>query len=131
MPGIPLAIACPRWAVTVNDRNQKKTAFLRQAAIELDLSNLQIQPGRVEDWRPEQPFHAVISRGFADLADFVSACRHLVAADGALVAMKGVYPHEELARAPATVRCDAVIRIEVPLLDAERHLVICRPDESR
>ena len=127
LPGIPLAIARPQWAVTLNDSNQKKATFLRQAAIELDLGNVDVYPGRVEEWRPERPFSVVISRGFAELADFVSAGAHLLAKGGALVAMKGVYPHEELARTPATARCDAVIRVEVPLLGAERHLVVCRP----
>ena len=127
LPGIPLAIMRPQWAVTLNDSSQKKTTFLRQAAIELDLGNVRVHPGRVEEWRPTKPFSVVISRGFAELSDFVSACGHLLAKDGALVAMKGVYPHEELARAPATAHCDAVIPVEVPLLEAERHLVICRP----
>lgn len=127
LPGIALAIVRPQWPITLNDSNQKKATFLRQAAIELDLANVSVHPGRVEEWRPDNPFNVVISRGFAELPDFVSACRHLLARGGALVAMKGVYPHEELARAPATARCDAVIRVEVPLLGAERHLVICRP----
>jgi 16S rRNA (guanine527-N7)-methyltransferase len=132
LPGIPLAIIRPQWPVTLNDSNQKKATFLRQAVIELELANVRVHPGRAEAWRPEKPFGVVISRGFAELADFVSACRHLLAKGGALVAMKGVYPHEELARAPAAARCDAVIRVEAPLLGAERHLVICRPAaESR
>jgi len=127
LPGIPLAIMRPHWAVTLNDSNQKKATFLRQAAIELDLGNVRVHPGRVEEWRPDKPFSVVISRGFAELADFVSACAHLLVKGGALVAMKGVYPHEELARAPAPAHCDAVIRVEVPFLGAERHLVVCRP----
>jgi len=127
LPGIPLAIMRPQWPVSLNDSNQKKVTFLRQAVIELELGNVRVHSGRVEAWRPHKPFSVVISRAFAELADFVSACRHLLAKGGALVAMKGVYPHEELARAPAAARCDAVERVEVPLLGAERHLVICRP----
>jgi len=126
MPGIPLAIACPAWPVALNDSNQKKAAFLRQAAIELALQNVTVQTGRAEHWRPARLFAVVISRGFAELADFVAACRHLVAPGGALVAMKGVYPHEELARVPASAGCGEVVRLQVPLLDAERHLVMCR-----
>jgi 16S rRNA (guanine527-N7)-methyltransferase len=131
LPGIPLAIARPEWQVTVNDSNRKKTTFLRQAAIELGLGNLSVHTGRVEDWRPAERFWVVISRGFAELADFVSACRHLVAPGGALAAMKGVYPHDELARTPTAARCNEVIRVEVPFLAAERHLVLCRPADAR
>ena len=43
LPGIPLAIARADWRVTLNDSNQKKTAFLRQAAIELSLGNVEVQ----------------------------------------------------------------------------------------
>lgn len=127
MPGIPLAIARPEWPVTLNDSNQKKTAFLRQAAIELALQNVSVHTGRAEDWRPARLFATVISRGFAELTDFLAACRHLVAPGGALAAMKGVYPHEELARVPAAAGCGKVVRLQVPLLEAERHLVLCRP----
>jgi 16S rRNA (guanine527-N7)-methyltransferase len=127
MPGIPLAIARPEWPITLNDSNQKRTAFLRQAAIELGLLNVTVHTGRAEDWRPARLFSAVISRGFAELADFWAACRHLIAPGGVLAAMKGVYPHEELARVPAGAGCGEVVRLQVPLLDAERHLVLCHP----
>ena len=127
MPGIPLAIARPEWAVALNDSSQKKAAFLRQAAIELALHNVTVYGGRAEQWRPARLFAVVISRGFAELADFVAACRHLLAPGGMLAAMKGIYPHEELARAPASAGCGDVVRLQVPLLDAARHLVLCRP----
>jgi len=128
LPGIPLAIARPQWAVTLNDSNRKKTTFLRQAAIELELGNIAVESERAENWHPAQAFDAVISRGLADLSDFVSACAHLVARGGVLVAMKGVYPHEEIARAPTAARCNEVMRVEVPFLGAERHLVFCHPE---
>jgi 16S rRNA (guanine527-N7)-methyltransferase len=130
LPGIPLAIARPQWQVTLNDSNLKKVAFLRQAAIELKLANATVHAGRVEDWTPAKRFAVVISRGFAELADFLSACRRLVAPGGAMAAMKGVYPHDELARVADSAHCDQVVRLEVPLLEAERHLVLCRPAGS-
>ncbi len=118
LPGIPLAIANPDWAVTLNDSNTKKTAFLRQAAIELRLGNVSVHEGRVQDWRPAERFAAVISRAFAELSEFIAACRHLIAPDGVLAAMKGSAP-----TAPANAQ---IIRLRVPLLEAERHLVLVR-----
>ncbi|MCS6803488.1 MAG: class I SAM-dependent methyltransferase, partial [Dehalococcoidia bacterium] len=67
------------------------------------------------------------SRGFANLATFVARCRHLVAAGGVLAAMKGAYPAEELAEVHDGCDCSDVRRLRVPLLAAERHLVLCRP----
>ena len=126
LPGIPLAIAEPARRVTLNDANEKKGAFLRQAIIELGLGNAAVHIGRVEDWRPAERFAVVISRGFASLVDFLAACRHLAAPAGVLAAMKGAYPREELDQVPADCECRVVRRLQVPLLGAERHLVLCR-----
>jgi 16S rRNA (guanine527-N7)-methyltransferase len=126
LPGIPLAIAQPARRVTLNDANHKKAAFLQQAVIELKLANAQVHVGRVQAWRPAQGFACVITRGFAELADFISSCRHLLAPGGVLAAMKGVFPRAELERVPAGAECRDVRRLQVPLLEAERHLVLCR-----
>jgi 16S rRNA (guanine527-N7)-methyltransferase len=126
LPGIPLAIAEPARRVTLNDASHKKAAFLQQAVIELKLANADVHIGRVQAWQPEIPFACVISRGFAELAQFVATCRHLVREGGVLAAMKGLYPREELDRVPAGTDCRDVRRLQVPLLGAERHLVLCR-----
>ena len=126
LPGIPIAIAEPARRVTLNDASEKKGAFLRQAVIELGLSNATVHIGRVEEWHPAEGFAVVISRGFASLVDFLASCRHLAAPSGVLAAMKGAYPGDELARVPADCDCHEVRRLKVPLLDAERHLVLCR-----
>jgi len=126
LPGIPIAIAEPARRVTLNDASDKKGAFLRQAVIELGLSNATVHVGRVEDWHPAERFAVVISRGFASLFDFLAGCRHLAAPSGVLAAMKGVYPRSELAEVPADCDCHEITRLRVPLLEAERHLVLCR-----
>lgn len=126
LPGIPIAIAEPARRVTLNDANEKKAAFLRQAIIELGLRNADVHVGRAEAWRPAVGFAVVISRGFASLVDFLTACRHLASPGGVFAAMKGAYPGEELAQLPADCDCRDVRRLRVPLLDAERHLVLCR-----
>ncbi len=126
LPGIPLAIAEPARRVTLNDANEKKGAFLRQAVIELGLSNANVHVGRADAWQPAERFAVVISRGFASLVNFLGACRHLAAPGGVLAAMKGAYPEAELAQVPADCDCSEVRRLKVPLLDAERHLVLCR-----
>ncbi len=125
LPGIPLAIARPGWRITVNDASEKKAAFLRQAAMELALANVTVHEGRVEAWKPARGFEVVISRAFAELAQFVASCRHLVRAGGWLAAMKGLFPAAELARVPAGCECKRVVALHVPLLEAERHLVLC------
>ena len=124
MPGIPLAITRPELAVTLIDSNAKKTAFLKQVAIELALPNITVHCGRVEQYHPAAGFAAITSRAFAELANFVGLSAHLLAADGVWLAMKGVWPHEEIARLPAPVRVEAVHRLQLPGLADERHLVV-------
>jgi 16S rRNA (guanine527-N7)-methyltransferase len=124
VPAIPLAIARPAWRVVALDSSHKKGAFLQQAVIELPLPNVEVVVARVEDYTPPAPFDVVISRAFSDLATFVeSSARHL-ADGGRLVAMKGVYPDEEIAQLPPAFRVVAAPALTVPGLDAERHLIV-------
>jgi 16S rRNA (guanine527-N7)-methyltransferase len=125
LPGIPIAIAQPERRVTLLDSNHKKGAFVQQAAIELGLSNVDVHVGRAEDWQPAARFDGAVSRAFAELPDFIAACRHLVKPGGFFAAMKGLYPNEEIARLPEGLRCGPVCKLEVPWLDAERHFVLC------
>lgn len=127
LPGIPIAIARPDADVVLLDASGKKATFLAQAAIELPLPNVRAVAARVEDYAPAQPFDVVISRAFADLATFVRLARRHVAPGGALYAMKGVHPHEELAELPDDIQVVAMRRLRVPGLDGERHLVAMRP----
>lgn len=125
VPGIPFALARPQWQVTLVESNQKKATFLRQAKIELGLANVEIHEGRVEAWHPEHRFALVISRAFAELAEFVNACTHLLAQGGIIVAMKGKDARKEIARLPASVRCADPIALRVPFVEGERNLVLC------
>ncbi len=120
LPGIPLAIAWPELHVTLIDTVDKKTAFQRQAKIELGLVNLEVVGGRVEAL-PAGGFDAVISRAFAELADFANLAGHLA---DRLYAMKGQLPEDEIARLPAGWRVAEVLPLTVPGLDARRHLIV-------
>lgn len=122
-PGIPLAIARPDWQFALLDSNHKKTTFLRQAVLELQLKNVEVLTERVEHYQPAQPFDVITSRAFAELAEFVKLTRHLLRDGGEWLALKGVYPHEEIAALPEGVRMSSVETLKVPGLEAERHLV--------
>jgi len=124
LPGIPVAIALPQLAVTLVESSHKKAAFLRQVKLELGLENVSVVNERVEVWRPTDKFDVVISRAFADLAEFIQLAAHLVAANGSLMAMKGIYPHEELTKIPQAFAVDRVVELDVPDLSASRHLVV-------
>lgn len=123
LPGLVLAVMRPEWSFTLLDSNSKKTGFVQQAAIELGLHNVEVRCGRVEQWQTVQKFDGIISRAFAEAADFVMLTRHLLADDGRWAAMKGV-PEEELARLPEGVVVEKVITLQIPELEAARSLVV-------
>jgi 16S rRNA (guanine527-N7)-methyltransferase len=127
LPGIPLALMWPQASVTLLDSNHKKAAFLRQAMIELELKNTEVVCERVETWQPQREFELVISRAVSDLPEFLSLAGRLCAADGTVAAMKGLYPHEELAQLPSGFSLRGVVPINVPGMRAERHLVLLNP----
>jgi len=128
LPGIPLAIAAaetrPELAITSIETVNKKASFQQQAKIELDLANFTVVNDRVENVRPAAPFDAVVSRAFSELSDFVGLTAHLLRPGGHFLAMKGVYPRDEIARLPAAFRIVASRPLTVPGLGAERHLII-------
>ena len=126
LPGIPLALCMPHLQVTVLDSSHKKTSFMRQAKAELGITNLEVVRGRAEAYRPSQLFDMVISRAFSDLAEFVNLTKHLGQPQALWLAMKGVYPYEELAQLQTEpVR---VVPLNVPGLNAQRHLVFLSSD---
>jgi 16S rRNA (guanine527-N7)-methyltransferase len=124
LPGIPVAIARADLDVTLLDANHKKSAFLNQAAAELRLANVHVAAQRVESWDTAQRFDTIVSRAFADLGEFATVAGRLLAEDGCLAAMKGVHPCEEIERLPQGYVVREVVRLQVPGLDAERHLVM-------
>jgi 16S rRNA (guanine527-N7)-methyltransferase len=134
LPGVPLAIARPQDQYTLLDKVAKKVAFVTQARAELGLGNVVPVHARVEDYRAPRydvaPFDVIVSRAFAALADFVRVTRHLLAPGGCWCAMKGTLPAQELqelAAAGAAVRVVGTVKLRVPRLDAERHLVLLEP----
>jgi 16S rRNA (guanine527-N7)-methyltransferase len=124
LPGIPLAIARPDWHVTLIDSNHKKTAFLTQAAIELPLPNVDVVTARVEDFVPPSRFDVAISRAYSTLSTFTEQTGRLLADGGRWVAMKGTLPRDEIAALAATISVEAMVSLQVPGVEGERHLVI-------
>lgn len=123
LPGIPLALMSPQRTFTLLDGAGKRTRFMTQVVLELELPNVAVVQSRVEAFRPPQPFDTVVSRAFASVEHFVSLAGSLCARDGRLLAMKGLFPAEELAQLPAGYAVLASHRLDVPGVDGERHLI--------
>lgn len=121
LPGVVIAICCPKVAVTCVDAVSKKAAFVQQVAASLKLPNLKGVHARVETLTG--PFDVICSRAFASLPDFVTWSGEALAEAGVWMAMKGKMPTEELASLPTFASVFHVEQLQVPGLDAERCMI--------
>jgi 16S rRNA (guanine527-N7)-methyltransferase len=124
LPGIPLAILYPERNFVLLDSLGKRITFLRQVVFQLKLNNVTPVKSRVEQYRPEHLFDGVLSRAFSSLNDMVTWCEHLVSVEhGRFLALKGIYPSDEIAALPSNIAVANSYAIAVPQLDGERHLI--------
>lgn len=129
LPGVLLAIYYPEKQFTLLDSLGKRIRFLNQVKMQLKLQNITPIQSRVEDHQPVPGYDGVISRAFASLNDMLSWCKHLPAPNGRFFAMKGAAVQEEIAALPDFVKVDAIHNLQVPQLDAQRHLVVLSKSE--
>lgn len=123
LPGIPLALSCPDKHFVLLDSNSKKTRFLSQVVFDLHLKNVEIVHARAEDFNPAEKFDSILSRAFASLQAMLECTRHLVSEHGQFLAMKGVYPVDEISAISNEFTVTAVHKLMISGLDVKRHLV--------
>ena len=126
LPAIPLALASPSTRFTLVDSNQKKAAFLREAARQLKL-NVEVLGARVEifDTGTFPDLDLITARGFAPLKDLFAYCAPLWKSDTRALFHKGRQYRSEVTEALSQWRCDLVehpslIETDSVILDIER-----------
>ena len=124
LPGIPLAIMFPQINWTLLDSNGKKMRFLFHIKTLLKLNNVSVENRRVEAFQPEKKFDAVISRAFASLQDMTEGCAHLLQAEGIFLAMKGLFPQDEMELINNKIVLLEAIKLKVAATEGERHLLV-------
>lgn len=130
LPGMVLAISRPDMKVSMIDTVHKKTAFLNQVKAELELANVTVYTKQVQQLEVKTRFDVITSRAFADLSDFVNWSGHLLQEGGQFIALKGTAPEDERERLPAPWKVQKLQPLEVPGLDAERHLVFMQAEAA-
>ena len=123
LPGIVLAIVKPGLRVTLVESNGKKARFLREAVRTLELTAVRVAESRIEAVDEAGTYAAITARALATLPLIIELGGHLLRPDGRLLAMKGVYPAEEIAALPAGWALQSAHPLRVPGLDGERHLI--------
>jgi len=129
-PGLPLAVVEPRRQFTLIDSVAKKIRFVTHAVRTLELTNVSAVQSRVEALVPAEPFDTVIARAYATLADLLVSVQGLCSTETRVVALKGRYPHDELAELPRGWRLEQVRKVIIPDLSAERHILSFVPQPA-
>ena len=145
LPGIPLAIANPDKNFVLLDSNGKKTRFLFQVKVALELSNVEVVDARVDEYLSTADtgeFSLITCRALSSLSSIVKMIEKPLASGTKLLAMKGVYPHDEIAelqqdktinstsnKASSTdldncYKVESVIELTVPGVESQRHIVL-------
>ncbi|HEX9070277.1 MAG TPA: 16S rRNA (guanine(527)-N(7))-methyltransferase RsmG, partial [Ktedonobacterales bacterium] len=134
-PGLPLAIAFPRWQVTLLEATEKKVGFQREAASELGLANVSPQAGRSEEVARDPclrgQFDVVTARAVAALPTLLEYCCPFAAEGGQVIAWKQGDVTEELrVGRRAALLLGAELRqplpVTLPQLPAGRCIVAAR-----
>jgi 16S rRNA (guanine527-N7)-methyltransferase len=121
LPGLMIALARPTSNLCLIDKVAKKTFFMKQVALELELNNVEVIHGRVEDLRVKNPFDTIVSRAFSEVEKFFSLTQHLISKQGTWLIMKSKkIMTEDLKKLDKAFEVEP---ITVPYLEAERYLV--------
>jgi 16S rRNA (guanine527-N7)-methyltransferase len=123
-PGLPIAIAQPEIRVTLLDSNLKRTRFCRHACQQLGLTNVEIVRQRAEAFVTESRFDCLMGRAFGTTADLIDKAGHLLNDGGMVISFLGRAPDDAAASCPSGYRTLGVHAIEVPYLEAPRHLAL-------
>jgi len=122
-PGLPLAILQPKRRFVLLDSNGKKVRFVRQAVMELGLTNVEAVQSRIESYRSGEKFATILARAFASLPDIVRLVSPLLQPDGVLLAAKSRRAGEEIQGLGDLDGNSHLHPLQVPFLQAERTLV--------
>ena len=124
-PGLPLAILEPERDWMLLDRRKWSAEFLRYAAGQLKLENVEVTSACLETYQPSRPFDTLVSRAVAPLGGLFRISRHLHRRQSRLLAMVGRVPTQAIAKLPPAARRNSRVEpLHVPYLEAERHAVI-------
>jgi len=129
LPGIPLAIFRSDIDFVLLDSNVKKTRFIQQAIVELDLKNVQVVHERVEKYHANESFDCITTRAFATIAETLKLITPLLEAESRILFMKSNTAESELSELESGYRYK-IIELTVPGISANRCLVVLSRSSS-
>lgn len=134
-PGLPLKIARPELQMTLVEATEKKVSFLRHVVQQLGLNRTTILQERAEVLGRRAPYreeyHLVVARAVAPLPELCEYTLPFATVGGLVAAYKGPAAFEEIGQAEYALsllggELERVVRVEIPGVAEERHLVLIR-----
>ena len=100
LPGIPLYLLAEPFSLTLVESQRKKITFLRHIRRFLDLEEVKVYPGRVEEMAKEEDYlnayEVVLSRAVMDPIRLIGIARHLICEGGQIVIFVGKSDAEKI-----------------------------------
>ena len=134
-PGIPLKIINDNKEFTLIDALNKRILFLNEIKNKLELKQLELVHGRVEDLANNIQYRekgeVVVSRAVANLSTLVEYMLPFVKIGGKCICMKGNNISEELKNAEKAINIlggelEKIDNFVLPGLDLERNIIIIK-----
>ncbi len=124
LPGLPLALVNEQRDFDLLDSNGKKIRFLFQVRTQLGIKNIKEIHQRVEQLSGGRLYDGILSRAYTSLSDMIKTTQHLLAPGGRFYALKGKVHDQEIAAVPRDYCVETMIRLTIPGLNEERHLIV-------
>ena len=136
-PGVVWAAVMPESRFALVERQQKKAAFLRHVIGQLGWADrVRVIESDVRDLSGKLRADLIASRAFADLQSFLALTAGISAPGTWWAAMTGRQNKEvseqlliKMAKQIIELRTSPAIRLDVPGLSAERHLILARREK--
>ena len=111
LPGLVLKIVFPKLKVTLLDSNNKKTTFLKDCIHRLELKDIEVIHGRMEEFaqEKEEQYDIVTTRAVAELRILIELNMKVLKIDGHFIAMKANVEEEVIKANNALEKLDAKI----------------------
>ena len=123
-PGIPLAVFLTNAKIVLLERSEKRTAFLKNVVLLLELENTHVIKDDLKNIRDY--YDIVCFRAFSRIADSVRYLIQVMSSRGYIIAYKGKLEGvvDEIAAINDIFKYNQVLKVNVPFLNSERHLIV-------
>ena len=126
LPGIPVAIMCPKIWVTLGESQAKKASFLRETVRTLGLK-AEVYDGRIESMPAEKQFDAVTLRAVDKMAEACSLASERLAAGGKMIVFATTGTEAGIRQATASISWQE----SIPLLGSDLSFLLIGVKQAR